>query len=111
MFKGLCAIVLILAKTQSFFFKVAGMGLSFGFLTKTVLITEGCFCYCKAALTQSMSFLLVTPPQQQSRLGVHKDLGGDTITTADLHTKGISHTIWHHTQYIKDYDHQLKQRK
>lgn len=34
-------------------------------------------------LTQSMSFLPVTPPQQQSSLGVHKELEGDTARTAD----------------------------
>jgi len=34
------------------FFTVAGMGLCFGFVVKTVLIIEGCFHYCWAVLTQ-----------------------------------------------------------
>lgn len=46
MFKGLCVIVLILAKIELFFFTVTGMQLWFGFLMKTVLIAEGCFSYC-----------------------------------------------------------------
>ena len=38
--------VLILAGIQLIFFIVAGMGLSFGFVLITVLITQGCFGPC-----------------------------------------------------------------
>lgn len=68
--KGLCVIVLILAKIELFFFTVAGMELCFGFLTKTVLITEGCFTIAKqcntAVLTQSMAFCLSPHPTSKA---------------------------------------------
>ena len=38
--------VLVLAGVQLIFFIVAGMVLCFGFVLKTVLITQGCFPYC-----------------------------------------------------------------
>jgi len=37
--------VLILAGTELNFFMVACMGLCCGFVLKTMLMTEGCFCY------------------------------------------------------------------
>jgi len=37
---------LVLAGIELIFFIVAGMGLCFGFVLKTVLITQGCFSYC-----------------------------------------------------------------
>lgn len=45
-------IVLALAVRELIFFKVAHMVLSFGFVTKTVLITHGCFSCCSTVLTQ-----------------------------------------------------------
>ena len=39
-------IVLVLARMELIFFVVASMGLCFGFVLKTVLITQGCFGYC-----------------------------------------------------------------
>ena len=38
--------VLVLAGIELIFFTVASMGLCFGFVLKTVLITQGCFIYC-----------------------------------------------------------------
>ena len=38
--------VLVLAGIELIFFTVASMGLCFGFVLKTVLIIQGCFCYC-----------------------------------------------------------------
>ena len=38
--------VLVLAGVQLIFFIVAGMGLCFGFVLKTVLVTQGRFSYC-----------------------------------------------------------------
>ena len=45
--------VLVLAGVELIFLIVASMGLSFGFVLETVLITQGCFSYCWAVLTQS----------------------------------------------------------
>lgn len=40
------------------------------------------------------------PPAR--RLGVHKELGGNTARRADPHRiKGMFHTIWYHTQHKK----------
>jgi len=38
--------VLVLAGIELIFFIVASMGLCFGFVLKSVLIVQGCFCYC-----------------------------------------------------------------
>ena len=38
--------VLVWAEVEFIFFIVATMGLCFGFVLRTVLITQGCFCYC-----------------------------------------------------------------
>ena len=38
--------VLVLAGIELIFFTVASMGLCFGFVLETVLITEGCFRSC-----------------------------------------------------------------
>ena len=38
--------VLVLAGIELIFFIVASMGLCFGFVLKTVSITQGCFRYC-----------------------------------------------------------------
>jgi len=48
-------IVLVLAGIELIFFIVASMGLCFGFVLKTVLITEGCVSSCWAVLTQSQA--------------------------------------------------------
>ena len=39
------ATVLVLAGIELIFFTVVSMGLCFGFVLATVLITQGCFCY------------------------------------------------------------------
>ena len=46
-------VVLLLAETELIFFIGASMELCFGFVLKTVLIIQACFCYCSAVLTQS----------------------------------------------------------
>ena len=38
--------VLVLAGIELIFFMVASVGLCSGFVLKTVLVTQGCFCYC-----------------------------------------------------------------
>ena len=70
--------VLILAGIELIFFIVASRGLCFGFVLKTVLITQRCFHHCWA---KAFSASHPTPPAR--RLGVHKKLGRDTAGTAD----------------------------
>ena len=48
--------VLVLAGIELIFFRVARMGLCFGFVLKTVLITQGCFHYHWAVLTPNQGF-------------------------------------------------------
>jgi len=57
--------VLVLDGVELIFFIVASMRLCFGFVLKRVLITQGCFCYRWAALTESRLFLLLTWPHQR----------------------------------------------
>ena len=65
------------------FFIVACMGLQFGFMLKTVLITQGCFSYAEQSLHRVKAFSASHPTPPARRLGVHKELGGDTAGTAD----------------------------
>lgn len=57
---------------------VAGMGLCFRFVTKTLLVTQGYF-YLHSVKDLSVSH----PIAPTNRLGVLKELGGDTIGKAD----------------------------
>jgi len=41
-----CQPVLVLAGIELIFFLVAGMGLCFGFVLETELVTQGCSSYC-----------------------------------------------------------------
>lgn len=56
------------------------MEVCYGFLMKTVLIRQSCFCYW-AEFTESRPFLLLNPPVIVQE--VHKDLEEDTARTAD----------------------------
>jgi len=47
---------MVLAGVELNFFTVAGMGLCFEFVLKTVLIIQRCFHYCWAVLTQRQGF-------------------------------------------------------
>ena len=53
--------VLVLAGIELIFFIVASMGQCFGFVLKTVLITQRCFSYCWAGLTQSQGLFCFSP--------------------------------------------------
>jgi len=55
--------VLVWANLEFIFFIVAGMGLRFGFLLETLLVTQRCFRYCWAVLTQCQG-LFFFPPHQ-----------------------------------------------
>ena len=65
------------------FFLVAGMGLCFGFVLKTVLITEGCFPYCWAVLVLSQGLFCFSPHPTSEEAGGAQGVRGDTAGTAD----------------------------
>ena len=69
------AFVLVLAGIELIFCIVASMGLCFGFVLKTVLIIQGCFRYCWAALTQSQG-LFCSPPHQRAGWGCTRSWEG-----------------------------------
>lgn len=60
---SVCALVLI--GIELIFSIVHCMGLCFGFVLKTVLITHRCFRYCWAVLREAQPLLLSTRPHQQ----------------------------------------------
>ena len=71
--KAMFSNVLVLAGMELIFFIVACMGLSFGFVLKSVFIARGRFRYHRAVPGQS----------QGLRPGGHTQRGGDTAGTAD----------------------------
>jgi len=78
--------ILGLAGMELTFFTAACMVLHFGFVAKTVLIIQGCLDVLAIAeqYLHSISAFPVShtaPPAR--RLGVHKELRGDTARTAD----------------------------
>lgn len=72
----------VLVWSRGNFLQVASVQLCFAFVLITVLITQGCFCYCWAGLTQSQGFSASHPTSVSKRLGMYKKLGGGTIKTA-----------------------------
>ena len=75
--------VLVLAQIELIFFTVASMGLCFWFVPKPVLITQGCFSYRWAVLTQSQGLFCFSPHSTNKRAGGAQGIGGDTAGTAD----------------------------
>lgn len=69
--------MLVVTEIEVIFFTVAGMGLYFGILAKTGMFS----LLLISAFAASRPFLLLIPPAR--RLGMHKDLGGDTAVAAD----------------------------
>ena len=80
---GNLIIVLVLAGVELIFFIVADMGLCFGFVLKTVLITRDVSVPAEQCLHRAKAFAAPHPTQPARRLGGHKKLGGDTAGTAD----------------------------
>ena len=73
-----CLGVLVLAAI--IFFIVASMGLCFGFVLETVLITQGCFSCCWAVPTQSQGlFCFSTPPHQRVGWGCTRSWEGTQL--------------------------------
>lgn len=87
-------LVLVLAGIVLIFLTIATMGPYFGFVLKTVLITQGCSSYCWAELTQSQGLAC---PLLQGGWGCPKwtQLGPNRMT------RETSHATWHHAQHIK----------
>ena len=78
------------------------MGLCFGFVLKTVLITQGCFRYCWAVLTQSQGLFCFSPHPTSEQAGGAQEAGrGHSRDSWPQLTKGIVHTIGCHAQLIK----------
>lgn len=69
---------MVVTGVKLIFFTVSGMWLCFGCVLQ-VLITQGCFPDCWAAPAQSQSLSCFSP----TRLGVHRELGGDSAGTVD----------------------------
>lgn len=68
------------AAVKLIFFTLDSVRLGFGFVLKTMLVTEECFCYCSNVLTLAFSASHTT--LTVSGLGVHKELGCNTSGTA-----------------------------
>lgn len=92
--------MLVLTGAGLIFFIVVGRGLRFGFVTKTVLIIQGWFCYWWAALTQTLELFCSSPHPPERGLGVGVGWGVGRTDDPQL-TKGISHTIWCHVQHVE----------
>lgn len=59
------SVVLVLAWMELIFIMAVSTRLCFGFVLKTMSITQGCLWYCWAALTQELRpFQLLIPPHQ-----------------------------------------------
>jgi len=84
--------VLVLAGIESIFFIVADMGLCFGFLLKTVLITQGSFSTAEQCLHRVKTFSAphTTPPA--SRLGDTRSWEGTQLGLPQM-AKGIFQTV------------------
>ena len=78
------------------------MGLWFGSVLRTVLITQGCFCYCWAVLTQSQGLFCFSHHTTSEEVEVVQEAGrGRSWDSWPQLTKGIFHTIWRHAQHLK----------
>lgn len=62
-------------------FLVAGIGHCFGFLLKTVMITQGCFHTSEQCLYRAKAFSAFHPPSEEA--GGAQRVGEDTAGTAD----------------------------
>ena len=71
----ICLCVLVLAGIELIFFRVAGTGPWFGFVLATVLITQGCFRYRSAALTQSQGLCCSSPHPTSEQAGGAQEAG------------------------------------
>ena len=78
------------------------MRLCFGFVLKTALITQGCFPYRWAVLTQSQGlFCCSSHPTSEWAGGAQEAGRGHSQDNWPKLTEGILYTIWCHVQHIK----------
>lgn len=75
--------VLLLAGVELIFFRVAGRGLCFGFVLKTVRIIKRKFVVAEQGCTEPRPFLFLGLPHWQGSWGYMGSLGGDAARTAD----------------------------
>ena len=77
-------VALVLAGIEFIFFIVASMGLCFGFVLETVLITQrDVLVTAEHCSHRAKVFSASHPTPPARRPGVHKKLGGDPAGTAD----------------------------
>ena len=94
--------MLVLAGIELIFFIVAGMGLRFGFVLKTVLIIEVFSLLLSSAYTESRPFLLLTPPHQWAGWGCTRSWEGTQpgqLTPTDQ--RDIPHHMTYCAQHVK----------
>lgn len=86
---------LVLVGVESKFFIKSCMVVFFGFVLKTVLITQLCFSYCRTLLTQHEGLLFFTHylASEQAALGQQVGRGHNWDSCPQL-VKGIFHTVW-----------------
>ena len=96
-----CISVLVLAGVELIFLIVASMGWCFGVVLET-LITQRCFPYCWAVLTQSQGlFCSSSHPTSEGAGGAQKGGRGHSQDSWPRLTTGISHTIRHRARHVK----------
>jgi len=96
------SVVLVLARVELMFFRVARMRLCFGFVLETALITQGCFSYCWAAFTQSQSlFGSSHRPASEWAGGAQESGRGRSQDSWPQLAKGILHATRHHARHTK----------
>lgn len=81
---GLITCLLVLSGTGVIFSVVASMGMYFGFVLNTVLITHcNIFVISEQGLHRIKAFSASCPAPPASRMGVHRKLRGDTARKAE----------------------------
>jgi len=94
--------VLVLGGVELIFFTVASVGLCFGFVLKTVSITQGRSSYHGVVLTQHPGlFCPSTHPTNDQTGGVPEAGRGHSWDSWPQVTKVISRTTGHHAQHVE----------
>jgi len=78
------------------------MGLCVGFVQKTVLMTQGCFCHCWAALIPSRGLFCPSHGPASEWAGAAQEAGrGHGQDSQPRLTEGIVHNVWCYAQHLK----------
>ena len=92
--------VLVLAGIELVSFRVASMGLCFGFVLETVLITQGCVSSCWAGLTQRQGLCCCSHLPTSEEAGGARGAGrGHSRDSCPQLTPGMFQTIWRRAQH------------